>query len=195
ASADRFEESSNGQPLVTGKIAVRRNKIGELGISYMGGVYNKFEDDGIVLDEKRRLNVFALDFNTTIPGSKTYVVAEWAWVNINISETYSQQYGDKQQGGFIDIVQPLLKRDLLGFKNTVLSAACRLEYVDWNVGSFTETGTNIGDNLWAIVPGVSYRPTAQTVIRINYRRQWQKDLLDNPPSRTAGIQFGISSYF
>jgi hypothetical protein len=195
ASSDRFEESSNGQPLATGKIAFRRNKIGELGISYMGGIYNKFEDDGLVLDERRRLNVFALDFNTTIPGIQTYVVAEWAWVNIDIAETYSQQYGRKQQGGFMDIVQPLLKRDLIGFKNSVLSVACRLEYVDWNVGKFAETDTNIGDNLWAIVPGISYRPTAQTVIRLNYRRQWQKDLLDNPASRTAGIQFGISSYF
>jgi hypothetical protein len=70
-----------------------------------------------------------------------------------------------------------------------------LEYVDWNVGAFRETGGNIGDNLWAIVPGISFRPTAQTVFRINYRRQWQKDLLGNPPSNTAGIQVGISSYF
>lgn len=194
-SADRFEESSNGQPLVTGKIAIRRNKIGELGISYMGGIYNKFEDDGLVLDERRRLNVFALDFNTVIPGAHTYLVGEWAWVNINIAETYSQQYGDKQHGGFLDIVQPLLRRDFLGFENAVLNVACRLEYVDWNVGAFTETGGNIGDNLWAIVPGISFRPTAQTVIRLNYRRQWQKDLLGNPPARTAGIQFGISSYF
>lgn len=195
ASADRFEESSNGQPLTTGKIAIRRNKIGELGISYMGGIYNKFEDDGLVLDEKRRLNVFALDFNTTLPRSQTCIVAEWAWINIDIPETYSQQFGDKQHGGFMDIVQPILKRDLLGFRNSVLSAACRVEYVDWNVGHFTETDTNIGDNVWAITPGFSYRPTSQTVIRINYRRQWQKDLLDNPASKTAGIQFGISSYF
>jgi hypothetical protein len=42
---------------------------------------------------------------------------------------------------------------------------------------------------------VHVRPTAQTVFRINYRRQWQKDLLGNSPSNTAGIQIGISSYF
>jgi hypothetical protein len=195
ASADRFEESSNGKPLVTGKVAFRRNKIGELGISYMGGVYNKFEDDGLILDEKRRLNVFALDFNTVLPGCQTYIVGEWAWVNIDIAETYGQQYGSKQQGGFLDIVQPIVRKDIFGFKNAVLNAACRLEYVDWNAGRFAETNSRIGDNLWAIVPGISYHPTAQTVIRINYRRQWQKDLLGNPATRTAGIQFGISSYF
>ncbi len=195
ATTERFEESSNGKPLLTGKFAIRRNKIGELGVSYMGGIYNKFEDDGIIVDEKRRLDVFALDFNTVIPRIQTYIVAEWAWVNIDIADTYSQQYGDKQHGGFMDIVQPVLRKNLLGFTNTVISAACRLEYVDWNVGTFRETGTKIGDTAWAIVPGLSYRPTSQTVIRINYRRQWQKDFLGNPASRTAGIQFGISSYF
>ncbi|PWK17089.1 phosphate-selective porin O/P [Arcicella aurantiaca] len=49
ANKNRFEESSNGQPLFTGKIAIRNRKIGELGLSYMGGVYNKFQDDGMVL--------------------------------------------------------------------------------------------------------------------------------------------------
>jgi hypothetical protein len=195
ATADRFEESSNGKPLLTAKVAFRKEKLGEIGISYMGGIYNKFEEDGLTLDEERRLNVFALDFNMVVPVAKTYLVGEWAWVNVDIADTYSQQFGDKQQGGFLDIVQPILRKDLFGFENSVVNAACRLEYADWNVGTFNETGGNIGDNLWAIVPGISFRPTAQTVIRLNYRREWQKDLLGNPPSKTAAFQFGISSYF
>lgn len=195
ATSDRFEESSNGQPLLTTKVALRRNKIGEIGISYMGGVYNKFEDDGLKLDDRRRLDVFALDFNTVIPGIQTYIVGEWAWVHVNIADTYGQQYGEKQHGGFMDIVQPVVRRNMLGFQSAIINVACRLEYVDWNVGTFQETGGNIGDNLWAVVPGVSFRPTPQTVFRINYRRQWQKDLLGNPPANTAGIQVGISSYF
>src|SRR4026208_1994560 len=73
-TSDRFDESSNGQPLLTAKVALRRSKIGEIGISYMGGVYNKFEDDGLKLDDKRRLDVFAIDFNTVIPGIHTYIV-------------------------------------------------------------------------------------------------------------------------
>ena len=51
---DRFEESFNGSPLFTGKIAVKNRKIAELGLSYMGGVYNKFEDDGLTLDKKKK---------------------------------------------------------------------------------------------------------------------------------------------
>ena len=54
---ERFEESASGTPLTTTKIGVRHSKIGEIGLTYMGGIYNTFEDDGIVRDDKRRLNV------------------------------------------------------------------------------------------------------------------------------------------
>jgi hypothetical protein len=195
ASPDRFEESSNGQPLVTAKFAVRRSRIGEVGLSYMGGIYNKFKDDGIVIDDKRRLHVMAIDFNTTLPSIHTYIVGEWAWVNANVAESVGEQFGKNQYGGFVDIVQPVLKGRLLGFKDATVNIACRFEYVDWNVGSFQETGGNIADDYTAIVPALSFRPTSQTVIRLNYRRAWQQDLLGNPPANTGGIQFGISSYF
>ncbi|MEQ9373756.1 MAG: hypothetical protein RIG68_01135 [Imperialibacter sp.] len=195
ANKDRFEESSNGQPLVTGKFAIRHNMVGEIGLSYMGGVFNKFEDDGLVLDDKRRLDVVAVDVNTTLPFSKTYIVGEWAWVMVDVPETYSQTYGNKQRGGFIDIVQPVLNRPMLGFEKAVLNVACRLEYIDWNAGKFEETGGNISEHLWAIVPAISFRPTAQTVLRANYRYMQQTDLLGNPPALVSGVQIGVSSYF
>lgn len=192
---ERFEEINSGEPLFTGKLAIRNNKVGELGISYMGGIYNKFQDDGIVIDEKRRVSVFAIDFNTTISKIKTYITTEFAWVNVNIPETYSQQFGNKQHGGFIDIVQPVFTRTILGWERAVFNVACRLEYVDWNVGTFNETGGNIGEDIWSIMPAISFRPTSQTVIRLNYRYQKQRDIFQNPPSITDGFNFGISSYF
>lgn len=194
-NADRFEESFNGVPLVTAKIAGRHNNIGEIGLSYMGGVYNKFQDDGLVLDSRRRAGVVAIDINTVLPGSKTILTGEWAWVMVNIPATYSQQFGSRQQGGFLDIVQPILRTTIFGFEKSVINLACRLEYVDWNKGKFKETGNNIGDDFVSVVPALSWRPSSQTVIRLNYRYNWTKDILGNPPSKTAGFQFGISSYF
>jgi len=180
--------------LFTGKIAVKNNKIAEIGLSYMGGAYNKFKEDGIVLDDKRKVNVIAIDFNSTLP-FKTYINGEWAWVSVNIPGTYSEQFGRKQVGGFIDFVQPIFKRPMFGFENAVFNTSVRLEYVDWNKGTFSQTGGNIFDQVWAIVPSISFRPTQQTVIRFNYRYQEQRDLLGNPPSKLGAIQFGISTYF
>ena len=195
ANPDRFEESFNGVPLITAKTAVRYKKRGELGVSYMGGVYNKFKDDGLVFDEKRSLHVFALDFNSTIQPLGLWINTEWAWVSVDVPETYSQQYGTNQQGGFADFVQPIVRRNIFGFERSVINAALRLEYVDWNKGRFNETGGNIREDFVSIVPGLSWRPTSQTVIRLNYRYNWQTDILGNAASKTAGFQFGFSSYF
>ena len=194
-NAERFEEINSGLPLLTAKVAVKNNAIGELGLSYMGGVYNKFQDDGLQLDDKRRVDVFAVDFNTTLPVLKTFITAEWAWIKVNVPATFTQQYGERQQGGFIDMVQPVLKKKMFGWEKAVINFACRLEYVDWNVGKFTSTGGNIAEDLWSIMPAVSFRPTAQTVFRLNYRHQQQKDILGNPPAKTGGFSFGISTYF
>ncbi|MCU0423756.1 MAG: hypothetical protein MUC81_13195 [Bacteroidia bacterium] len=195
ANTERFEEMASGTPLLTGKIAVRHNKAGELGLSYMGGIYNKWQDDGIVIDDKRRLDVFAIDFNTTIPKANTFITAEWAWVKVNTPSTYTEQYGNKQQGGFIDVVQPIIKRNIFGWKDAVINIALRAEYVDWNVGKFKTTGTNKGEDIWSIMPAISFRPTSQIVFRLNYRYQQQKDILANPPAKTGGFNFGISTYF
>lgn len=192
---ERFEESFNGVVLSTAKGAVRHRKIGEIGISYMGGVYNKFQDDGVTLDQKRWVNVLAIDFNSTLSRSDTYITGEWAWVHVDVPDTYTEQFGKKQMGGFVDFVQPIVKRRMLGFEKAVVNAALRLEYVDWNKGKFRSTGTNIGDEVFAIVPAISFRPTAQTVIRFNYRYNWRKDILGNPPSKLAGFQVGVSTYF
>lgn len=56
---ERFEESFNGSMLFTGKIALRNNKVGEIGFSYMSGAYNKFKQDGLVLD-KKEMRLFML---------------------------------------------------------------------------------------------------------------------------------------
>lgn len=191
---DRFEESFNGLPMTSAKTSLRFKGVGELGFSYMGGVYNKFEVDGIALDKKRRFDVTAIDFNTTLL-TKTNITAEFAWIFVDVPDTYTQQFGKHQRGGFIDIVQPIIKKPMFGFEKASFNFALRAEYVDWNVGKFKETSGNIADDIFAIVPALSFRTSAQTVIRFNYRYQWQKDILGNPASRTAAIQFGISSYF
>lgn len=192
---ERFEEINSGHPLFTGKLAIRNSKIGELGISYMGGVYNKYQDDGIVLDKKRHIAVLALDFNTTLPKTKTFITTEWACIWVDVPTTYSQQFGNKQYGGFLDIVQPVLTRTILGWEQAKLNLACRFEYVDWNVGQFHENRENIGEDLWSIMPAISFRPTSETVFRLNYRFQEQRDIFGNPPETTAGFSFGISTYF
>ena len=192
---DKFEESNSGLPLYTGKIAIRNRKIGEIGVSYMTGVYNKWKEDGLVIDDKRSASVFAVDFNTSIFRNRVNITGEYAKVFVDVPSTFTQQYGEEQWGAYTDVVCTILQRKICGWENAKLNIGVRGEFVDFNEGKFKETNTNIGDDFYAIVPSISLRPTGTTVIRFNFRFESAHDLLDNEPSRTNVIQFGFSSYF
>jgi hypothetical protein len=194
-NVDKFEESNSGLPLYTGKLAIRNRKVGELGISYMTGIYNKYKVDGLIIDSQRSANVFAVDFNTSLLKNKLNITGEYSNVMVDVPTTFTQQYGSKQWGAYTDIVYTLLQRKMLGWEKAKLNLGVRSEYADYNVGSFNETNTNIGDDVWAFTPSIAFRPTGTTVIRFNYRFEGRHDLLNNSLSRTNVIQFGFSSYF
>ena len=192
---DLFEENFSGKAMFSGKLAIKNRKIGEIGLSYMGGVYNKFEEDGMEIEDKARVDVFAIDWNTTIKATGTYIVGEAALVKVQTPYTYTPQYGNKQHGVFMDVVQPFYKNKIFEWEDATFNVAARFDYVDWNVGKFKETNTNIGDQIIAITPGISFRPTPKTVFRINYRYEWQKDIINNPAEMAATWYMGFSSYF
>lgn len=191
----KFSESNSGLPLYTGKVACRNRKIGEIGISYMTGVYNKWQADGLQIDTKRNASVFAVDFNTSLFKNRLSIIGEYARVMVELPDNYVQQYGTQQWGGYVDFIYTVLKRQMLGWEKAKLNIGIRCEYADFNSGKFHDVNTTIGDDVWAFVPTISFRPVGSTVIRFNYRFEGRHDLLNNPLSRTNTIQLGFSSYF
>lgn len=194
-NVDKFEESNSGLPMFTGKLAVRNRNVGELGLSFMNGVYNKWQQDGLTIAEKRSATVMAVDYNTSFLKGRVNLTGEYSQVLVDVPSTFTQQYGSKQWGAYTDLIVTVLQRKMCGWERAKLNLGVRAEYADYNVGTFKETGTNIGDDIWAIVPSIAFRPTATTVIRFNYRFEQAHDLLNNAPSKTGVIQFGFSSYF
>ncbi|MFI5171729.1 MAG: hypothetical protein ACHQFW_05025 [Chitinophagales bacterium] len=192
---EKFEESNSGSPMFTGKIGIRNRMIGELGLSYMSGIYNKWMEDGLILDEKRSVNVFAIDFNTSLINQKLNITGEVAKVFVEIPEFYSPSYGTEQFGFFLDVTGTIIQRKIFDWEGSKINLVARFEYADYNEGTFIETGGNISDHVWAIVPGISFRPVGSTCLRFNYRYQEQTDLLGNPPASTGIIQFGFATYF
>jgi len=195
----RFTSSASGTPMYSGRLSVRHDQVGELGLSFMSDVYNTWQIEGAPVDIKRSVNVFDVDYNTTIPKLHTKIVTEWVWVFVQIPQNYTPEYSSKQFGGFIDIVQPILKRRMLGWDHASLNFAVRGEYVDWNVGSFAATGTRMYNDLWSVMPAITFRPTPTTVLRLNYRHQMQRDITGNTIGATigftAGFSLGLSTYF
>lgn len=190
---EQFGEDNNGSPAVSGRLALQRRGLGEVGVSYYGGVYNSFRNEGVDVDERRRLSIAALDFSTSV--GALLLRGEMATSRIDVPDDLTEVFAERQWGAFVDAVAPVWQPRVFGMRGATVNVALRVEYVDYNVGSFASTGLPIRDDVFAVVPGVSFRPIAGTVFKANYVRQWSRDLLGNRATRLGGYQFGVATYF
>lgn len=194
SNPDRFESSASGLPLYSGKMAAKYKQLAEIGLSYMGGTYNAFQKDGLIVDEQRRCHAWAIDWNIA-PLQKTRFLGEYVYIRTDIPKTYLQSYGRQQQGFFVDWVQTLREKPISVWNKAAFYAAFRVDFVDWNLDILSETGDKISDHYWGFTPALSFRPVPQTVFRAAYTYARQTDFFGNPPALTGGFQLGVSSYF
>ena len=190
---EQFAEDNNGSPTLSGRVAFQRRRLGEIGLSYYGGIYNSFRAEGVEVDERRRLSITALDIATSI--GPLSLRGELARVSVDVPDDLVEIFGHEQWGTHLDAVVPVWRPRFLGLRSAVVNAGLRVEYVDYNVGAFASTGRPIRDDVFALVPGLSFRPTPGTVFKANYRRHWTRDLLGNPIARLGGYQVGLATYF
>lgn len=189
---EMFEESHNGVPSVTGKIALRHRQYGEIGISAYRGIYNSFRKEGIDVDERRAVLITALDYSLAI--SSITIQGEVAMNTIDVPANLKEINGSKQLGFYTDVIFPVTTFTMLDYANTVLNLNARIDYIDYNIGTFAATGGNIGDEVTALSFGVSLRPTTTSVFRVNYRNSNIVDIVGNSVVN-KGIQFGFATYF
>lgn len=190
---EMFGEDNNGTPMFNAKISLANKKIGEMGLSYYGGVYNRFSLEGNIVEEKRSVHLVAFDLNTHIKELK--IQGEFVSASVQIPNDLKEIYGSRQYGTFLELSYPILKRKMIGFENSVLNANVRVERIDYNAGTMGAENMNIGDEVSALALGVGFRPSASTVIRFNYRYHHIYNFLGNPPAHLGGFQFGVASYF
>ena len=192
-SESRFEEDNNGSPAFSGRIAAQARRLGELGLSLYGGLYNTYRVEGQAVDEKRGLTIFAVDWSSAIGALE--LRGEAAWARVNVPTDLSEFLGERQWGVYVDAVLPIWHPRIRGLPAPVVNLGIRLERVDFNQGSFESTGLRIFDEQSALTAALSFRPVAGTVFRANYRRESQRDAQGNPASKTGGFQLGFATYF
>ena len=196
-ASGRGEEAAggegNGAPAFSGRLAARRPGLGEVGVSYYGGVYNTFRRDGVEVDERRRLHLAALDLGLSL--GPVELRGEAARVALEVPPGLSEIFGDRQWGAHLDVIVPLLRPAVAGYEDAVVALAVRAERVDLNDGRFESTGASIGDEVSGLTAGLSFRPSPGTVFRTNLRWEWIHDFVGNEPARRAGVQLGFATYF
>ena len=184
---------NNGSLAYSGRLAAQRRGIGELGLSFYTGIYNRYRIEGDVVDDARRLTIGALDAN--FAAGPVELRGELAIADIALPGDLREALGGRQFGWHLDASMPVWTPRLRGFPEARLHADLRLEYVDHNRGEFSSTGATIGDDISAIVLGASFHPAAGTVFKLNYRRQQSRDLLNNAAARLGAVHIGFATYF
>lgn len=192
-SERQFAADANGSPAVSARLALARPAGGELGVSVYTARYNVDTEEGDRVDDPRRLTLWALDAGGEL--GPVQVRTEWALATVEVPPDLSELAGDRQWGAHLDLGLPIWRPDVAGWDDAVVALDLRLEHVDWNVGRFRDTGRSIGDEVTAVVPGISFRPVPGTVVRLNHRREWWRDFLANPREPRAGWQIGVATYF
>lgn len=188
-----FGEDNNGSPAVSGRLAVLKRGLAEVGASFYTGVYTTHHAEGEQVDAARRVTLLALDYSANVAAAA--IRGEVALARIDVQDDLDELFGERQWGGHLDVVFPLWRPRLRMYDGAVLNVVLRLEAVDFNAGTFRSTGQKIYDQLYAVVPGISFRPSADTVFRANYRRQWYRDFFGNAAVHTGGVQVGLATYF
>jgi hypothetical protein len=134
----------------------------------------------------------AVDYRTNI--KKLTIVGEAAYNSVDIPNGLTPLFGKAQWGIYTDFIYPIIKRRMFKWENAVINTSLRLERVDFNMNKF-ENSDKVYDEISALALGLGFRPSANTIIRANYRYHWIRDILGNPTIKQAGIQVGMASYF
>jgi hypothetical protein len=190
---EQFGEDNNGSPAFSGRFAAQHESLGELGVSFYTGIYNSFQVEGEEVEPRRRATLVALDARSQV--GPVELRSEVAMALVNVPQDLRELFGHRQIGGHVDASWPVWSPPLRAFPDGRVSADLRLEYADFNVGTFSSTGARIGDEVASVVLGASYRPVNGTVFKLNYRRTRTHDLLRNPAAASAAIQVGFATYF
>jgi hypothetical protein len=189
----QFAEDNNGSPAISGRLAAQHERLGEVGLSFYTAIYNSYRSEGVPVDDPRRVNLFALDAVTQL--GRVELRGEAAFARVDVPADLQDLFGDRQFGWHLDATMPVWRPRLRGMPTAAVSADLRLEHVDRNAGRFASTGEPIGDDVSALVLGLSFRPVGGTVFKANYRRQVSHDLANNAAVRLGAIQVGVATYF
>lgn len=178
-------EDNNASPAAVGRIAFSYGVDHEIGLSAHRGAYNQFAVEGVQIDDRRNLTIAVLDAETTVIG--TTFTGEGAIATIDVPPGLSGIYADRQRGFYVEGVRPFGLGWVRTMPKSTFAAKFRWDYVDFDT---RRRGTSSAQ----LTAGVNFRPTAETVLKLDFIRGRGRDEFNNP-SRFASLLFSLATYF
>ena len=178
-------EDNNNHLSITGRIAYSPSSSFEIGASTHSGPYNVYKLEGVKVDEKRNVSIFALD--GFFRQQKLQITWEYAEANIDIDPSLGGIYAENQNGFYVEGNYKFLDKVVSNLPESYLIASFRYETLNLN--------TNIsGEDARRITIGLNFRPNPDTAFKLDFQHNLTHDTFNLEAEDTA-ILFGIASYF
>ena len=178
-------EDNNGSPAVVGRFAVSPVQSMELGVSAHRGAYNVSTSEGTKVDESRALTIVALDAEARAFGID--LNGEAAMASIDIPPGLDGIYASRQRGLYAEAVRSFARGLIRTMPSSSFAAKVRVDYVDFD-------SERRGQTTGQISLGVNFRPTQDSVLKLDYVRGRSRDEFNNP-SDHAFVLFSLATYF
>ena len=178
-------EDNNGSPAVVGRLAVSPSQAYEVAISAHHGAYNVSNDEGNRVDDRRDLTILALDGEATVLG--VHLSAEAARASIDIPPGLSGIYASRQHGVYVEGVRSFGRGWVSTMPSSSFAAKVRFDYVDFDAD---QRGGTTGQ----ISLGMNFRPTQDSVLKLDYVRGRSRDEFNNLGEH-AFVLFSLATYF
>jgi hypothetical protein len=179
-------EDNNNSPAFAGRLGLSPLPEFEAGFSFHSGTYNVSEVDGMIIDKKRNLSIFAIDGEWR--KGRYELLGEYAHASINLPQSLMGSiYARKQQGIYLQTSANFLKGKIITMPESFFEGVVRYDWVDFD----TELK---GDSHTRLTIGLNFRPTADSVFKLDYLYNWQKNRF-NVTAKSVGCLFSVATYF
>jgi hypothetical protein len=178
-------ENNNRRLSLAGRATFSPGADLNFGLSGMHGQYNESTLDGETIDDGRTVTIGALDWE--IDQGIVQVSGEAAAADIDIPPSLEGLVSSGQWGVYTDVVVPFGRSWISTMPRSRFEAKARIDYVDFDRHL-------TGDDRFRFSVGVNFRPTADTVLKLDYFTGRSHDRFNNGANQ-AGILFSAATYF
>ena len=178
-------EDNNGAPAVVGRLAWSPRVGFELGISAHHGAYNTYALEGATVDRRRHLTIGVVDAEAVILGVR--VSGEAARVALDLPDGLRGIYASEQRGIYVEGVRELGRGWIPTMRESSFALKVRFDYVDFDADM-------IGTSIAQLTAGVNFRPTQDSVLKLDYVRGRGRDQFNNLGEH-AFVLASLATYF
>ena len=178
-------EDNNGSPAVVARLALSPGVHHEFGISAHRGAYNVFNLEGTQIDKRRDLSILVLDVNTRLLGVQ--VAGEVATANIDVPPGLRGIYAERQRGWYVEGLREFGRGWVPTMPTSSFALKARWDFVDFDTQLEGQTAAQV-------TMGFNFRPTQESVIKLDYVRGRGRDEFNNRADH-AFVLASLATYF